>query len=350
MPPRPRAPARDLTPGDHDVPPFSLGGQDQYQFSPDGREIAFTSNLDEAQATSTNSDVFTLNLGGANLHPVNLTAANHGSDSTPLYSPNGKYIAIRSQFRAGYESDRFRLQLIERATGKTINLTENFDHWVESVAWAPDSSKLYFTSEDTGETPIYSIAVPGGQPMEIIRGSNDAPTPTPDGKTLIFARSSVRFPTELFTIPTAAPGGVPAPPTAQHSKAQAKAPHAVYSEKDEAVSFSAARQLTHMNDARLAHIQMQPIEWFWFTGAEKKQVAGIPRQAARLRSIQEISGQVPHPRRTARCVGRRLELPLESQSLRRLRLRRRHDQSARLHRLRPAVHRRYKRRLGWPSL
>ena len=266
---------RDLTPGDHDVPPFSLGGQDQYQFSPDGREIAFTGNLDEAQATSTNSDVFTLNLGGANLHPVNLTAANHGSDSTPLYSPNGKYIAIRSQFRAGYESDRFRLQLIERATGKTINLTENFDHWVESVAWAPDSSKLYFTSEDTGETPIYSIAVPGGQPMEIIRGSNDAPTPTPDGKTVIFARSSVRFPTELFTIPTAAPGGVPAPPTAQHSKAQAKAPHAVYSEKDEAVSFSAARQLTHMNDAQLAHIQMQPIEWFWFTGAEKKQVQGF---------------------------------------------------------------------------
>ncbi len=195
--------ARDLTPGDHDVPPFSLGGQDQYQFSPVGREIAFTSNLDEVQATSTNSDVFTLYLSDANPQPVNLTAANKASDSTPLYSPDGKYIAIRSQFRAGYESDRFRLQLIERATGTITNLTENFDHWVESVAWAPDSSKLYFTSEDTGDSPIYSIAVTGGEPKQIVRGANDSPIPTPDGKTLLFARSSVRFPTELFTIPSA---------------------------------------------------------------------------------------------------------------------------------------------------
>jgi dipeptidyl aminopeptidase/acylaminoacyl peptidase len=239
--------ARDLTPGDHDVPPFSLGGQDQYQFSPDGREIAFTANLDEVQATSTNSDVFTLSLTDPRARPVNLTAANHGSDSTPLYSPDGKYIAIRSQFRAGYESDRFRLQLIERTTGKITNLTENFDRWVDSAAWAPDSSKLYFTAEDAGESPIYAIPVSGGEPLEVVRGFNDAPAPTADGKTLVFARNSVRFPTELFAIsimPAASP------------KAEAS-------------------QLTHVNDALFARIQMQPAEAFWFTGSEKKQVEGF---------------------------------------------------------------------------
>jgi len=35
---------RDLTPGDHDVPPFSLGGQDMYAISHDGQEVAYTSN------------------------------------------------------------------------------------------------------------------------------------------------------------------------------------------------------------------------------------------------------------------------------------------------------------------
>jgi dipeptidyl aminopeptidase/acylaminoacyl peptidase len=268
--------ARDLTPGDHDVPPFSLGGQDQYQFSPDGREIAFTSNLDEVQATSTNSDVFTLSLAAPNARPVNLTAANKGSDSTPLYSPDGRYLAIRSQFRAGYESDRFRLQLIERASGRILNLTEKFDRWVEAVSWSPDSSKLYFTAEDTGESPIYSIEVPGGQPREVVRGYNDSPTPAPDGKSLVFARSSVRFPTELFTIPSAA--GNPKPATLlgegeHHSSSTARAE---YSEKDDALApDSGARPLTHLNDALLSQIQMQPIEWFWFTGAEKKQVQGF---------------------------------------------------------------------------
>ena len=46
---------RDLTPGDHDVPPFHLGGQDMYAISPDGQELAYTSNIDEVEATSTNT-------------------------------------------------------------------------------------------------------------------------------------------------------------------------------------------------------------------------------------------------------------------------------------------------------
>ncbi len=269
--------ARDLTPGNHDVPPFSLGGQDQYQFSPDSREIAFTSNLDEVGATSTNSDVFTLALTDPQSRPRNLTAENHGSDSTPMYSPDGKYIAIRSQFRPGYESDRFRLQLIERPTGKLINLTEKFDRWVESVAWAPDSSKLYFTAEDAGEAPIYSLSVSGGDPHEIVRGFNDSPTPTPDGKTLVFSRNSVRFPNELFTVPSA-PSAAPSLTSAAkpQSKSEKKnQTRAAASYKDDAVVARSATQLTHMNDAVLAQVQMQPIEWFWFTGSEKKQVQGF---------------------------------------------------------------------------
>ena len=255
--------ARDLTPGDHDVPPFSLGGQDQYQFSPDSREIAFTSNLDEVQATSTNSDVFILALTAPNARPLNLTAANKGSDSTPLYSPDGRYLAIRSQFRPGYESDRFRLQLIERKAGKVTNLTENFDRWVESVAWAPDSSALYFTAEDAGESPIYRIEAAGGQPKEVVRGYNDAPIPTPDGRSLVFARSSVRYPTELFAISATAPSAAAdLPPSAERF---------ANLEQDE----TGGRPLTHLNDALLSQLQMQPIEWFWFTAADKKQVQGF---------------------------------------------------------------------------
>jgi len=54
---------RDLTPGDHDVPPFSLGGQDMYSISPDGEEIAYTSNIDEVEATSTNNEIFVVPIG-----------------------------------------------------------------------------------------------------------------------------------------------------------------------------------------------------------------------------------------------------------------------------------------------
>ena len=49
---------RDLTPGDYDAPVFSLGGQDNYAFSPDGQEICYTSNHDKNRAASTNNDLW----------------------------------------------------------------------------------------------------------------------------------------------------------------------------------------------------------------------------------------------------------------------------------------------------
>jgi dipeptidyl aminopeptidase/acylaminoacyl peptidase len=49
---------RDLTPGDYDSPVFSLGGQDDYAFSPDGQEICYASNHDKNPAASTNNDLW----------------------------------------------------------------------------------------------------------------------------------------------------------------------------------------------------------------------------------------------------------------------------------------------------
>jgi len=81
-----------------------------------------------------------------------------GADDSPLYSPDGKYLAYRSQPRAGYESDRWRLMVLERATGHAMNLTESLDRWVESFTWSPDSTRLFFTTEDRGRTGLQMIS------------------------------------------------------------------------------------------------------------------------------------------------------------------------------------------------
>jgi dipeptidyl aminopeptidase/acylaminoacyl peptidase len=260
---------KDLTPGNHDVPPFSLGGQDQYQFSPDGKEIAFSSNYDEVEATSTNSDVFVLSLTDPNAKPKNLTAENKGSDSTPMYSPDGKWIAIRSQFRAGYESDRFRLRLIDRATGKITNVTENFDRWIDSMNWAPDSRTIWTTAGNEGESPIYRVQIDATgmpdwqkdkfkEPVAIELGTNDSPTPTLDGKFIVFSRNSVRFPNELFIRPVNNIGLT----------------HGLGESGDVETRHMAAA-LTHFNASTLTEVSMQPAEPFWFTGSEKAKVQGF---------------------------------------------------------------------------
>ena len=116
----------DLTPGDYDAPVFSLGGQDNYAFSPDGQEVCYTSNHDKNPAASTNNDLWIVPVSGGaagSIQAKNITADNPASDSTPLYSPDGRYIAYHAQQRPGYESDRFRLMLYDRKTGEKRNLT-----------------------------------------------------------------------------------------------------------------------------------------------------------------------------------------------------------------------------------
>jgi len=88
---------RDLTPGDYDAPVFSLGGQDNYAFSPDGQEICYTSNHEQNEAASTNNDLWIVPVNGG--PAKNITADNPAADSTPLYSPDGRYIAYPRQQR-----------------------------------------------------------------------------------------------------------------------------------------------------------------------------------------------------------------------------------------------------------
>src|SRR5437773_1648050 len=176
--------ARDLTPGDYDAPVFSLGGQDNYAFSPDGQEICFTSNHDKVEATSTNNDLFIVPVhveADATSARVlaatkNVTADNKAADETPLYSPDGKYIAYRAQARPGYESDRWRLMLYDRKRKKSINLTENFDRWLGSFSWI-GGHEISFTAENAGESPIYWImpemCLEGCHPIKIVDGYND---------------------------------------------------------------------------------------------------------------------------------------------------------------------------------
>jgi dipeptidyl aminopeptidase/acylaminoacyl peptidase len=228
--------AKDLTPGPHDVPPFSLGGPDDYAISPDSLEVAFTMNADPDPATSTNSDIYTVPITGGEMHKITIGL---GADNSPLYSPDGKLLAFRSQARAGYESDRWRLMVLDRATGKTANLSEGLDRWVEGMTWLPDSERLVFTSEDRGRTGLQMISISGGGLRSIISGAStlDDVQFTADGDTMIYTQQSGSKPVEIFKATAGAGTGV---------------------------------ALTHFNDAALANSTVRPLEEVWVESGEDK--------------------------------------------------------------------------------
>src|SRR5438552_4593430 len=196
----PTSEPRDLTPGDHDVPPFHLGGQDMYAISPDGQELAYTSNIDEVEATSPNNEIFILPMTGGASKKISTSS---GSDSTPLYSPDGKYIAWRSQARAGFEADKQSLIIYERDRGQMHNATASWDRSIGSLTWAWDSKRIFFSAEDHGESPIWEMAPGEKEPHEVVRLHADALAFSKDGRVLFFTRVSTAAPTEIARLESA---------------------------------------------------------------------------------------------------------------------------------------------------
>jgi dipeptidyl aminopeptidase/acylaminoacyl peptidase len=271
---------RDLTPGDYDAPVFSLGGQDEYAFSPDGREICYTSNHDKNPAASTNNDLWIVPIGGGaagSVQAKNITADNPASDSTPLYSPDGRYIAYRAQQRPGYESDRFRLMLYDRKTDEKRNLTEDFDRWVGAFAWTSDSLRILFAAEDMGGQAIYVFDFqPKRFPLaysecevctKVIRklpwtgGYFDDIAVSGDGSVWL-TKMKATIPT---TIERLGPGRIC--PNAE----AAKRPEQECRE----VPLVPKPAIESINDSILAQIVMSPLERFWFTGANNDKVEGF---------------------------------------------------------------------------
>src|SRR5580692_1130169 len=270
---------RDLTPGDYDSPVFSLGGQDDYAFSPDGQEICYTSNHDKNEAASTNNDLWIVSVSGGPAQttgqtlPKNITADNPASDSTPLYSPDGRYIGYRAQQRSGYESDRFRLMLYDRKTGEKKKFTPDYrDTWIGTYVWSPDSRKIYFVDTDDeaqkqGQNVIWSTELasdqikvvnsdtgrPTGTKIQvderITRGYDDDLTFSVDGKVLLFTRMSIASPTEIYKI--------------------------VLPKKIDPYDLPKGEQLTRLNDAVLSQVAMSQLDSFWFTGAHGDKVQGF---------------------------------------------------------------------------
>ena len=233
---------RDLTPGaDFDVPPDERGGPGDINFSPDSKEICFTAVTDKMEAISTNGDLFTAPVAGGEIQRI---TTQRGFDGEPVYSPDGKYIAYHAQLEREYESDRWRVMLYDRQTGKIENLTEGFDRSADELAWSADSKSIYFTAESEMEKPLYEMAArPGAEPEKILADTyNVFFSLSGAGKIMAFERTSLTSPAEVFT---ASGDG------------------------------SNVRQLTHHNDAILASLEMNPSETFWFDGAEGTKVEAM---------------------------------------------------------------------------
>lgn len=229
-----------------DVPPIALGSANDYTFSPDGQEIAFTMNEDKQLATSTNNDIYLIRLSDlqkGDKTPYKKISLSKGNDNQPVYSPDGKYIAYCSMERAGFEADRQRLMLYNRQTGETKDLTKNFDRSVAQILWSPDSKTIYFDAVNEVYNSIYKLDLATGKRELILKEHiNNGLMISPDGRTIYFKQQRNDLPTELFSMNS---------------------------------DGSSVKQLTNTNGELLSKLEFGSFETVWFAGEGGTKVEAI---------------------------------------------------------------------------
>ncbi len=230
----------------NDVPPLDLGSENDFNFSPDDKEIAYTMNPDTIVATSTNNEIYEVNLSdikkdrGAIAKKI---SESKGNDNQPVYSPDGKYVAFTSMLVAGHESDQSFLVLYNRSNGKLKNLTKNFDRSVGQIVWSHDSKTIFFTAENEIFNSIYKIDINTAKINMVLKNhSNTGLIISPDDKTIYFKQQKSTQPYEIFSMN---------------------------------IDNGNTQQITHLNRERLANIEMIPIETFRTKGAEGKSIQSI---------------------------------------------------------------------------
>jgi len=282
---------RDLTPNDsHDVPPFSLeGGGCGCAFAPDSKELAFTENLDAEPAISTNTDIFTLDLTNPAAKPVKVSTA-LGGDFNPAYSPDGKYLAWRSQARAGYESDKFRLMVYDRAAKTIKDLLPTFEKWVDEFAWGPNSKEIFFTAGTTGIEPVYEVLdhFSVNEKGTIIKwcilpheagAYSDLHILHDD--TLLATRMTIRQPAEVVHLLACKPISNTILDSKQISEFNKHSNEIYIKESPSNPSETTTEEVktidpvAHLNDTLLAQLDLPKLEDFWFKSTDGTKLQGF---------------------------------------------------------------------------
>lgn len=229
---------KDLTPGKFNSPPFMLGGGIGYNFSPDGKFVCYMSNHDKNQASSTNSDLWLLELSTGKVE--NITKHNQAWDGNPQFSPDGKYIAYRTQRIPAYESDKFRIAVYDVAAKKEKILTEEFDNWVSDFTWSGDSKLIYFTGEVKSYAPVFRFDLASMKFEEVVSNrSVGGYALSPDNKKLFYTYRLMEKPAEIYSLDLTAKKEV---------------------------------QLTSFNKELLEQVDFRPAEHLWIEGAGGKKV------------------------------------------------------------------------------
>lgn len=185
----------DLTPSYRRL--FSPRGRRPFAVSPDGRLIALVVNTAPQDKDEENDDVLLLETDGSGRWR-NITADNPGPDSSPCFSPDGRFVLFGRRANPVYAGENTKLFRHELRSGFNVPLSAGADLSFSYWRFTLDGRSILAVSEHEGVSPVYRFVSTGGALETLVAGgTSSAPQELKDG-SLLFLKETFDHPPEVF--------------------------------------------------------------------------------------------------------------------------------------------------------
>ncbi len=119
-------------------------GATEIKFHPNGQNIVYQTNYSGEYNDEQKYDILSVSLETGQISKL---IAQEGPETSPVYSPDGKYLAFKSQTTPDVEFAETDLCLLNTSTGKIENVTKSFDLSVLSFSWSNHDEILVLVNE-----------------------------------------------------------------------------------------------------------------------------------------------------------------------------------------------------------
>jgi len=170
---------------------------DDFDWSNDGSRIAFSHVKSPLANDWPSSDVDIVEVASGN---VSVLANSPAAESSPLYSHDGKSIAIIATDNPPTWPGAGFIQIYPASGGQPKTLATSFDAGPDVVGWSSDNKKIYFSEAKGTGTQIYVVDVAANRIEEIktTPAVIGALSLNNSGNTVAFVRQTSDTPGDVF--------------------------------------------------------------------------------------------------------------------------------------------------------
>jgi len=176
-------------------------------WSPDGNRIGFVSNRTGDDDNNDNTDIWTVPALGGEVRQVTTHAGSDGGimwaeDTSPVWSPDGQFIAYHSTSEPNNLYKLTRLWIIPAGGGKPKCLSESLDRNVGTIVWAKDSQSIYGLVPDKARIDLYNFSLRDGRVSKVFGGENrlSGLALSGDNRFFSFVLEDSGHPSEIYTL------------------------------------------------------------------------------------------------------------------------------------------------------